>query len=227
MRDSTFASSGEAGGSRWRSSPAMRTRQVEQRPRPPQTEAWGMPATPAHLEDREACRLGRAATVAVVETHDAGAPFPEVAQRSGGDRADQQGERRIFQAGRDRIEVGDLPGRGDVCSLEKLLEKAGTLRQLGDVAQRDGRAREAGGRDQQGEAIEKRQPVAIPGLQAQREVQADAAMRPDDQRQRELPQDARPAAGDERAQHPKDSPTGRRRASPRVACRRHGRRRAG
>ena len=43
MRSSTRISSSD-GGSRAFSSASTRTRQVEQRPRPPQTEAWGLPA---------------------------------------------------------------------------------------------------------------------------------------------------------------------------------------
>jgi len=157
----------------------------------------------ADLEDREAGGLSHAATVAVVETHHAGAPLPEIAQGARGDRRGQEGERRVFEPGRDRIEVGDLLGSRNMGALEQAFEEAGTLRQLGDVAQRDGGAGKAGGGDQQGEAIEEGQPVAVPGLEAQREMQADTAMHPDDEGQGELSQNARPAAGDERSQHPR------------------------
>lgn len=156
----------------------------------------------AHLEDGEAGGLGHAAAVAIVEPNHAGAPFPEIAQGAGGDCHRQQGECRVFETGRDRIEMRDLLGGGNVRPLEQGVEEAGTLRQLGDVAQRDRGAGEARGGDQEGEAVEQRQPVAVPGFQAQREVETDTAVHPDDEGQGELSQDAGPAAGDERAQHP-------------------------
>ena len=54
----------------------------------------------AHLQDGEPCRLGHAAAFVVVETHDAGASFPEVAQRTRAQNADQQRERPDLQIAR-------------------------------------------------------------------------------------------------------------------------------
>ena len=81
-------------------------------------------------------------------------------------------------------------------------EEARLLGEVGDVAQGDGGAGDAADRHQQGDGVEQRQPGAIPGPQAPGEVQADAGMQPDDEGQRELPHDAGPVAGHQRAQHP-------------------------
>jgi hypothetical protein len=47
----------------------------------------------AHFQDREPRGLARAAPFVVIETHHAGASFPDVAQRPRAQDADQQGER--------------------------------------------------------------------------------------------------------------------------------------
>ena len=75
-------------------------------------------------------------------------------------------------------------GGGTLHAGEQVLEEARLLGEVGDVAQGDRRAHDAGDGDEQREGVERRQPGAIPGLQAPREVQADAGMQPDDQGQR-------------------------------------------
>ena len=119
-----------------------------------------------HLQDREPGGLRHAAPLPIVEANHSGASLPEVAQRTRGEYGDQQRESAVLQHGRNHIEVGNLLGRRGVGALEQHLQKAGALREFGNVAQRDGGAREAGGRQQQRQGIKIWQPVAIPGLQA-------------------------------------------------------------
>ncbi len=205
----------------------MRTRQVEQRPRPPQTAACGNAGDAAHLEDRVAGGLRHAAPLAVVEAHDAGAPFPEVAQGPRGDRADQQGKRRIFQAGGDRVEVGDLPGRRDA----RALEQAARESRDAAPARRHRAARRRRPRGwRRGSAGRGHREAA-----ASRDTRASGAARSAGRcshapRRRAAGRTAAgcPASRRRRASPaPRGSPTGRRRASPRGACRRHGPRPAG
>ena len=156
----------------------------------------------AHLQDREPRGLARAAAFVVIETHDAGASFPEVAQRARAQNADQQSKRANLEIARDGIEVVDVGPRRRVHAVEQVFEEARLLRQIGDVAQGDRRAHDAGHGDEQGDGIERRQPGGIPGSEAPREMQADAGVQPDDQRKQELAGDRRPVAHDQRSQHP-------------------------
>ena len=71
-------------------------------------------------------------------------------------------------------------------AVEQVFEEARLLGEIGDVAQGDRRADDAGDGDEQCDGIERRQPGGIPGFQAPREMQADAGMQPDDQGKQEL-----------------------------------------
>ena len=91
---------------------------------------------------------------------------------------------------------------GRVETREEIVQEARLLRQLGKIAQRDGRPADARCRHQQRHGIEDRQPVAVPGPQAPRKVNADAGVNPHHQRQAELARHAPPCSRDQRAQYP-------------------------
>jgi len=81
----------------------------------------------AHFQNREPRGLARAAAFAVVETHYTGTSFPEIAQRTRAQNADQQGERAELQIARNRIEVGDIGRRRRMLVDKQVFEKAGLL----------------------------------------------------------------------------------------------------
>jgi hypothetical protein len=87
-------------------------------------------------------------------------------------------------------------------AVEQACEKARLLGKIGDVAQGDRCAHDAGDGDEQREGVERRQPSEVPGFQAPREMQADAGMQPDDQGQQELAGDGHPVADHQRSQDP-------------------------
>jgi hypothetical protein len=135
--------------------------------------------------------------------HHAGAALPQVAQGASGEAAQQQDDRDRDQAVGDHRQGGAILGVRRLDLVEDVAEQSGLqLRDLKEIAQGHARAADAGGRHQQGDREEIRQPVAIPGPQAPGEVDADAGMQPDHERQAELARDAPPIVRRQRGQHP-------------------------
>jgi len=140
--------------------------------------------------------------VAVLKGHDAGAAPPEVAQGTHRKSRDQECQQPVLDRVGQRVEVGDAGRIGNVRAREHLPQETRLPRELGEVAQGDGRTQQAQHRDQQGDPIEPGQRRAVPRLQAPREVQPDTGMHPDGEGQRELPREPCPGSGDQRAQDP-------------------------
>ena len=157
----------------------------------------------AHLQDGEPGRLAHAAAFVVVETHDAGAPFPEVAQRTRAQNADQQGERPDLQIARNGIEVGDVGRRRRMHAVEQVCEEARLLGKIGDVAQGNRRAARCRRRGRAGRRH--RAPAARRRYQDFRRHAKCRPMQACSQTTRgkqELAGDGHPVARDQRSQHP-------------------------
>ena len=178
---------------------------------------------PAHLQDGEPRRAGSSLRAfAVIETHHAGAAFPEVAQRRAPRTPNSRTSAPIWRCAKWRRGCrcrraaaharGRTGFRGSPAAGQDRRHRAGQLPRPDDA--RDGH--------EQGDGVERRQPGGIPGFQAPREVEADAGMQPDHQGQQELAGDGRPVAGDQRSQHPGIAGLHADTVRAPGACRRHG-----
>ena len=171
------------------SSPRItRTRHVEQRPRPPQTEACGMPGEPARLEDGEPGGHEHLAAAGILDAH-ALPPAEVLPDRARGqherdgaeiapeDRAGHPSQRRPLRRAR-------KPGLAD-----HGLHEAGLARPPVHFLARSGEAEQRQDRHEQEPAVERSREPRVPRPEPQPEVQPDAAVDPGDGEER------RPGAG--------------------------------
>ena len=154
------------------------TRQVEQRPRPPQTEACGMPA------DRLASRIVRArldldALPGRIADGDR-AVTDEPAPRAAGEPASPPGPRQIRSGTsvRWRRERRPRPGPGNRSAPLRPRARRHPGPAAGDLAAAGDKAEQCHHRHQKSAGIGNGRPRGYHGLESQPEVQADAAMQP-------------------------------------------------
>ena len=165
------------------------TLHVEQRPRPPHTDTWGMPRPTAGFEHAEAGRNRDDTTAGIAQAYGSKPLGVPVAQPA-------QPERAGHQANVENQEpVDDPTNSGGVLRRDGARLRPGIKRRVGRVAPGslanvESRIREpykCERRDDRRDGGQDRGGARIPGLGSQPGPNADASMNPDDEQQQILP----------------------------------------
>ncbi len=173
----------------------MRTRQVEQRPRPPQTAACGM--LPMRLASRivlpgwmlTVLPSGYATRIARCRI----GPVADVAAGQHGEDDDRIADQTHVEP---VVELRHRLAARQVAPDRHLVEPARLLGEIHHLARRLREAEQGQEREQEGGAVERHAPFRKPGLQPQPEPEADAAMGPGDQHRDGLHRDELPIGGE-------------------------------